>query len=118
MTTPRNYEWDYERTGRTAFAMAGPAGTGNKCPPGLTKLVSPVSGAILSTSTARLYMKDPLTGTKLKLQGGKAVSAYQPGDMEYNDLNFSNKFYVDTEMSLLVQSIRRTNYINKNTNEK
>ena len=27
MVTVRNYEWDYERQGRTAFAMAGPAGT-------------------------------------------------------------------------------------------
>ena len=48
---------------------------------------------------------------------GRAERAYREGQKEYNGLSYSKKFHIDTEIDVLIQSIRRTNYINKNTNE-
>lgn len=43
---------------------------GNKCPPGMMKVISPISGATIISTNARGVMKDPLTGSKLRLVGG------------------------------------------------
>lgn len=112
------YEWDHERAGRSGYDMAGPAGTGNKPHIGLKKVASPVSGALLVTTHSGCKLKDPLTGFPLRLEGDKAVSAFKPGDCEYNELSYTKKFVLDQEIDLLIQSIRRTTYVNSMTNEK
>eukprot|EP00873_Tetraselmis_striata_P015837 jgi/Tetstr1/436101/TSEL_024949.t1 len=113
------YEWDHERAGRSAYSMAGPAGTGNKPHIGLRKVVSPVSGATLVTAHSGDKLKDPLTGFPLRLVStDQAYSAYKPGDCEYNQLAYTKKFVLREEVDLLIQSIRRTDYVNTMTSEK
>ncbi|GMH33581.1 hypothetical protein BSKO_01415 [Bryopsis sp. KO-2023] len=87
-----------------------------KCRSGFMEVESPISGANLTvTHPTGRFIKDPVTGTALEMQNGRAVVTTR--DMNQDFLR-SRKFRVQDDIDITIQQLRRTTYVNSRTNEK
>jgi len=88
---------------------------------GLLKVASPVSGYTLTVPDGsgpnhHAAIKDPITGTVLRLDGGAQAQVVTPVVLQPQV--YSRKFYLTSDIDVAIATLRATTTVSDKTNEK
>ncbi|KAF5829687.1 hypothetical protein DUNSADRAFT_15662 [Dunaliella salina] len=82
----------------------------------LVRTESPISGSLLvSNGSVNQAVRDPMTGTTLKFNGGHAAVTTPALRQE---LKHTKKFYITKDVDITIQMLRNTTGVSRATNEK